>query len=59
MLFVKCNYEIYDKDLLIIVRTFKKWHPKCANTFIEQLIKIIIDYRNLKHFITIKQFNCY
>ena len=24
MLFAKCNYDIYDKELIIIVRIFKK-----------------------------------
>ena len=25
MLFVECNYEIYDKKLLIIIRVFELW----------------------------------
>ena len=25
MIFVECNYEIYDKKLLIIIKIFEKW----------------------------------
>ena len=53
----KCNYEIYDKELLIIVWVFKKWHSKCAEIFVEKFIRVINDHRNLEHFMTIKQFN--
>ena len=24
----KCNYEIYDKELLAIIRCFEQWRPK-------------------------------
>ena len=54
---IECNYEIYDKEFLIIVQIFKKWHSKCVEIFVEKLIRVINDYRNLKHFMTIKQFN--
>ena len=54
---IECNYEIYDKEFLIIVRIFEKWHSKCAEIFVEKLIYVINNYRNLKHFMTIKQFN--
>ncbi|KAF7568336.1 hypothetical protein PtrM4_129490 [Pyrenophora tritici-repentis] len=27
----KCNYEIYDKELLAIVRAFKEWRPELAS----------------------------
>ena len=29
MSLAKCNYEIYDKKLLIIVKVFEKWHEVC------------------------------
>ena len=53
----KCNYEIYDKKLLTIIKTFEKWRSKCANTSIKNFIKIFIDHKNLKHFMTSKQLN--
>ena len=54
---VECNYEIYNKEFLIIVRIFKKWHSKCVKIFVEEFICVINDHRNFKHFMTIKQFN--
>lgn len=53
----ECNYEIYDKELLAIVRAFEEWHPECAGTPVEQPIKVITDHRNLEHFMTTKQLN--
>ena len=54
---IECNYEIYDKKLLIIIKAFEKWKSKCAKISIENFIKILIDHRNLKHFMTTKQIN--
>ncbi len=53
MIFAKCNYEIYDKELLIIIRCLKHWRLelKCMNI----LIKIFINYLNLKYFMIIKE----
>ena len=49
----KCNYEIYDKKLLIIIKCLKHWRSKLKTTNI--LIKIFIAYKFLKHFIIIKK----
>ncbi len=53
MIFAKCNYKIYDKELLIIIHCLKHWHLelKCTNI----LIKIFIDHLNLKYFMIIKE----
>ena len=51
------NYEIYNKELLIIVRVFEKWHSKCVEILMKEFIRVINDHRNLEHFMTIKQFN--
>ena len=32
MLFVECNYEIYDKKLLIIIRAFELWRFEFEKT---------------------------
>jgi len=53
MIFAKCNYEIYDKKLLIIIRCLKHWCSKLKCTDI--LIKIFIDHLNLKYFMIIKE----
>ena len=49
----ECNYEIYDKELLAIIRCFEQWRLRLKGT--EVLIKIIIDYKKLKYFMTIKK----
>ena len=56
MLFTECNYIIYDKELLAIIRGFEIWRPELASA--RQPIKVFTDYRNLKHFMTTKQLNC-
>ncbi len=53
MILAECNYEIYDKELLIIIHCLKHWHLelKCMNIS----IKIFIDHLNLKYFMIIKK----
>ena len=53
----KCNYEIYDKELLIIIRVFEEWRSKCAKISMKDFIKILTNHKNLKHFMTSKQLN--
>ena len=53
----KCNYEIYDKKLLTIVKIFEKWRSKCAKIFVKNSVKIFTNHKNLKHFMFFKQFN--
>ena len=57
MLSVECNYEIYDKELLIIIRAFEEWRSECADTSSNNFIKVLFDHRNLETFMTIKQLN--
>jgi hypothetical protein len=53
----ECNYEIYDKELLIIIRCFEQWRFELL--FIESnvFVKMLIDHKNLKYFMFIKQLN--
>ena len=53
----ECNYEIYDKELLAIVRAFEEWHLELAGTLIEDPIRVLTDHKNLQYFITSKQLN--
>ena len=48
MSFAKCNYEIYDKELLIIIRIFEEWHSECVDISMKELIKIINDHQICK-----------
>ena len=53
MISAECNYKIYDKELLTIIWCLKHWclELKCTDI----LIKIFIDYLNLKYFMIIKK----
>jgi hypothetical protein len=53
MIFAKCNYEIYNKELLTIICCLKHWcfKLKCMNI----LIKIFINHSNLKYFMISKK----
>ncbi len=50
---VECNYEIYDKELMIIVCAFKKWWSELEDSI--YFVKIIMNHKNLKYFMSTKQ----
>ncbi len=50
---VECNYEIYDKKLMIIVCAFEKWWSELEN-FI-YFVEMIMNHKNLKYFMLTKQ----
>jgi hypothetical protein len=54
---IECNYEIYDKELLTIVRCFEQWRSKLLSIKLNVLVKMLIDHKNLKYFMFIKQLN--
>jgi hypothetical protein len=49
----ECNYSIYNKKMLAIVRSLDQWRPELKST--AKKIQIFIDYKALKYFITTKQ----
>lgn len=49
----ECNYEIYNKEWLAIIRCFKQWKLELENTGVP--IKDITDYKSLEYFISIKK----
>ena len=55
MITAECNYMIYDKELLAIIKSFETWRPEL--TQVEQEIKVWTDHRNLEYFMTIKDLN--
>ena len=57
MFLEECNYKIYDKELLIIIKVFKKWCFKIYNT--ANPVTVLTDYKNLKYFTTICKLNCH
>ena len=50
MIFAKCNYETHNKELLIIVQTFKHWRHYFEKTQHEMLI--FLDHKNFNRFMT-------
>jgi len=49
----ECNYEIYDKELLAIVRSFESWRAELQGAATP--ITVLTDHRNLEYFMTTKQ----
>ena len=49
----ECNYEIYDKELLAIIRCLEHWRPELECTDIP--VKIFTNHLNLKYFMTTKE----
>jgi hypothetical protein len=54
---IECNYEIYDKELLTIVRCFEQWRLELLFTESDVSVKILTDHKNLKYFMFTKQLN--
>ncbi len=50
---VECNYEIYDKKLMIIVHTFEEWRSELEDSICS--VKMITDHKNLKYFMSTKE----
>ena len=48
MIPAECNYHIYDKELLAIIRCFENWRPELEHT--ELPIQIFTDHQALKTF---------
>ena len=53
MILVECNYEIYDKKLLAIIRCLEHWRFELED--IDEFVEIYIDHKNLKIFMTSKK----
>jgi len=48
----ECNYEIYDKEMLIIIQCLKEWDTELRSVLSFQ---ICTDHKNLKYFMTVKK----
>ena len=53
----ECNYMIYDKELLAIVKSFEVWRPEIASAAPDKPVKVYTDHKNLEHFMTTKRLN--
>ncbi len=48
----ECNYEIYDKEMLIIIQCLKEWDAELRSV---SSFQICTDHKNLNYFITVKK----
>ena len=46
---VKSNYEIYNKELLVIIRCLKAWDTELRNVL--KGFDIITNHKNIKYFV--------
>jgi len=51
----ECNYEIYDKELMAIVRAFEEWRPHLEG--LRHPIQVLSDHKNLEYFMSTKLLN--
>jgi hypothetical protein len=51
----ECNYEIYDKKLLTIIRCFEQWRVELQS--MKTFINVLIDHKSLKYFMITKKLN--
>jgi hypothetical protein len=51
----ECNYEIYDKELMAIVRAFEEWRPELEGAL--HPIQDLSDHKNLEYFMSTKLLN--
>lgn len=51
---VECNYEIHDKKMLVIIRFLSHWRAELEE--VKERIRIYINHKALKYFMTTKQF---
>jgi len=51
----ECNYEIYDKELMAIVRAFEEWRPHLEGS--RHPIQVLSDHKDLEYFMSTKLLN--
>jgi hypothetical protein len=52
---IKGNYDIHDKERLTIIVVFQKWRVYFEG--LKYPVKVLINYKNLTYFTTIKKLN--
>ena len=53
---VECNYEIYDKELMTIIRCFEEWRAELESS--PHPIRVLSDHKNLEYFMSTKLLSC-
>ncbi|QRW15592.1 Retrotransposable element Tf2 protein [Rhizoctonia solani] len=49
------NYDIFDKELLAVIRAFKEWHHLLDGS--ELPVQVLTDHKNLEYFSTLQSMN--
>jgi hypothetical protein len=48
----KCNYDIYDKELMAMIKALEEWRPECEGE--ELPLQLYTDHKNLEYFMSKK-----
>jgi hypothetical protein len=51
----ECNYDIYDKELMAIIKALEEWRPECEGA--EHTLQLITDHKNLEYFMSKRLLN--
>jgi hypothetical protein len=51
----ECNYDIYDKELMAIIKALEEWSPECEGA--EHTLQLITVHKNLEYFMSKKLLN--
>lgn len=51
----ECNYDIYDKELLGVIKSLEEWRPELEG--LQSRFDVITDHKNLQTFQTTKDLN--
>ena len=51
----ECNYDIYDLELMAIIRAFEEWEPELMGS--SHTTSVVTDHRNLETFMSTKKLN--
>jgi len=51
----ECNYDIYDKELMVNTEALEEWRPECDGAAYP--LQLITDHKNLECFMTKKRLN--
>jgi len=51
----ECNYDIYNKELMAIIKALEEWRPECEGAAYP--LQLITDHKNLKYFMSKKLLN--
>ena len=51
----ECNYDIYDEELIAIIKALEEWRPECEGAAYP--LQLITDHKNLEYFMRKKLLN--